>query len=96
MKNILNAIVTGVVFAIVISLIIYTVLAGMYAWDWAIDISSSFGLLIVRAIVVLFLTIPSLFLIPFAEGIEIISVIKIPAMIALGIGFLYGLVARSN
>ncbi|WP_298516202.1 hypothetical protein [uncultured Kordia sp.] len=91
MKTIPNALLTGIIFAFVVSVIIYTALAGMYAWDWAIDISRSFGLLIIRAIVVIFLTIPSLFMIPFQDGIEIISVIKIPALIAFGIGFLYGL-----
>ena len=91
MKKLSNAILTGIIFAFVVSILIYIGLAGMYAWDWAIDISRSFGLLIIRAIVVVFLTIPSLFLIPFENGIEIISVIKIPALIALIVGFLYSL-----
>lgn len=94
MKNIqaaiLNSVLTGITFSLVVSGIIYIVLAGIYAWDWAIQISDWFVLLIIRAIVIVFLIIPSLFIIPFEEDIEIISYIKIPALIAFGIGLLYG------
>lgn len=89
-KALLNSIFMGIAWAFSLSLITYIILAFLYAWDWAIEISDWFVLLIIRAIVVIFLTIPSLFIIPFEENIEIISVIKIPALIGLGIGLLYG------
>lgn len=80
----------GIVWAFNFSVITYIVLAAIYAWDWAIEISDWFVFLIIRLIVVIFLTIPSLFIIPFEEGIEIISTAKIPALIGLGVGLLYG------
>ncbi len=80
----------GIGYAFSFSAITYIALAGMYAWDWAIEISDWFVLLIIRMVVVVFLTIPSLFLIPFEEDIEIISAVKIPALIGLGIGLLFG------
>ena len=80
----------GIVWAFNFFIITYIVLAGTYAWDWAIEISDWFVFLIIRIIVVIILTIPSLFIIPFEEDIEIILIAKIPILIGLGIGLLYG------
>ncbi len=91
METLKNALLLGVIFAVVVAVAIYTVIAGMYAWDWAIEISSWFVLAIIRAIVVIFLTIPSLFMIPFDSDVEILSVLKIPVLIAFGVGFIWGL-----
>jgi hypothetical protein len=74
----------GISTAFKFSIITYIVLAAIYAWDW-------FVFLIIRLVVVIFLTIPSLFIIPFKEDIEIISIIKIPALIGLFLGALYGI-----
>ncbi|MFK7746828.1 MAG: hypothetical protein AB8B65_00420 [Kordia sp.] len=97
LNTIWNSLLTGVVFSLTVSGIIYLVLAMMYAWYWSIEISEWFVFVIIRAVVVVFLTIPSLLIMPFKEDTEILAYIKTPALIALGIGLLYGfLIGKSK
>lgn len=71
--------------------LVYIVLCMINGWNWAIEIASTYFLMIIRAIVVIFLGLISIIALPFTNGAAIIYYGKFGVMVGLALGFLFGL-----
>ena len=88
--SILPIILSGLFEAILYFLIVYIGFAFINGLEWSTEISRTYVLLIIRAIVVTILAIPSLFVVPFKFGVAILYYGKFADLLGFVIGCFKG------
>jgi len=85
--------VLGLIVGTIIGLIlIYLFLCGVSGWNMAIELSSTYILLIIRIIVVIILSVISIVIVPFKYYPELLYYSSYALYIGGGIGFFIGLI----
>lgn len=88
LNKLLQALFFGIAGGLIGFFLVYIFFCGVNGWNWAIEISSTYILLIIRVIVVAFLAFISLLVAPFTMG----GVIWYYGVIAFKIGGVIGFI----